>query len=91
MDNKSGKSDCEACVGRARRGFILGYKVHTVCCTSCELPLAFTVEPCNRNDKRFIKPLLEKLKAQGIDFKTVLADAQYDSAKVRNEIRKYGA
>jgi len=64
LDNKTGKSDHEARVGRGRRGFTLSYKVHTVCCASSELPLAFTVEPCNRNDKRFIKPLLEKLKAR---------------------------
>ncbi len=91
LDNKTGKSDREARVGRARRGFILGYKVHTVCCASSELPLAFMVEPCNRNDKLFIQPLLEKLKGLGICFKTVLADAQYDSTKVRNAVRKYGA
>ena len=91
LDNKTGKSDREARVGRGRRGFILGYKVHTACCTNSELPLAFTVEPCNRNDKCFIKPLLEQLKAEGISFKTVLADAQYDSAKARNTVRKYGA
>jgi transposase len=30
LDNKSGKSDRDARVGRGRRGFILGYKVHTV-------------------------------------------------------------
>jgi len=91
LDNKTGKSDREARVGRDRRGFLLGYKVHTACCTSSELPLAFTVEPCNRNDKCFIKQLLEKLKAQGISFQTVLADAQYDSAKARNTVREYSA
>ena len=91
MDNKTGKSDCEARVGRARRGFILGYKVHAACCASSELPLAFMVEPCNRNDKLFIKPLLEKLHDQGIGFKTVLGDAQYDSEKARNVVREYGA
>jgi len=91
LDNRTGKSDREARVGRARRGFLLGYKVHAVCCVGCELPLAFMVEPCNRNDKCFIKPLLEQLKSQGIGFKTVLADAQYDSAKVRETVREYGA
>jgi len=91
LDNKTGKSDHEARVGRGRRGFLLGYKVHTACCTSSELPLAFMVEPSNRNDKRFVKPLLEKLKAQDVNFNTVLADAQYDSAKVRNTVREYGA
>jgi len=91
LDNRSGKSDREARVGRGRRGFTLGYKVHTVCCTSSELPLAFLVEPCNVNEKRFIKPLLEKLKSQSIGFKTVVADAQYDSAKVRKTVKEYGA
>jgi hypothetical protein len=33
LNNKTGKSDLEARVGRAKRGFILGYKVHAVCCT----------------------------------------------------------
>jgi len=91
LDNKTGKSDPEARVGRGRRGFLLGYKVHTACCASSELPLAFAVQPCNLNDKCFIKPLLEKLKRQSISFKTVLADAQYDSAKVRKTVRDCGA
>jgi len=91
LDNKTGKSDPEARVGRARRGFMLGYKVHTACCASSELPLAFTVEPCNRNDKCFIKPLLKKLMGRGVCFETVLADAQYDSSKVRETVREYGA
>jgi transposase len=91
LDSKSGKSDREARVGRGRRGFTLGYKVHTACCTSSELPLAFTVAPCNMNEKRFIKPLLEKLKRLTISFKTVLADAQYDSSKIRKTVEEYGA
>ena len=43
LENKRGKSDLDARVGRGRRGFILGYKVHTACCASSELPLAFTL------------------------------------------------
>ena len=91
LENKRGKSDPDARVGRGRRGFLLGFKVHTACCTSSELPLAFTVQPCNMNEKRFIKPLLEKLRGRGVGFKTVLADAQYDSAKVRETVKGYGA
>jgi len=91
LDNKTGKSDPEARVGRARRGFVLGYKVHMVCCTGSELPLAFTVAPCNMNEKRFITPLLEKLMEQNICFETVLADAQYDSSNVREAVRMLGA
>ncbi len=91
LDNKTGKSDPEARVGRARRGFLLGYKVHATCCTSSELPLAFMVAPCNMNEKRFAKPLLEKLKEHGICFETVLADAQYNSSKVREDVKWFGA
>jgi hypothetical protein len=91
LDNRTGKSDCEARVGRGRRGFVLGYKVHAACCTDSELPLAFTVEPCNVNEKRCFQPLLEKLKAQGVGFKTVVADAQCDSKKVRETVMEYGA
>jgi len=91
LENKRGKSDFDARVGRGRRGFILGYKVHTACCANSELPLAFTVEPCNVNEKLCFKPLLEKLKNRDISFKTVVADAQYDSSKVRKTVREYGA
>ena len=91
LDNKTGKSDNEARVGRARRGFILGYKVHAACCSNSELPLAFVVAPCNMNEKRFAKPLLEKLKENGVCFETVLADAQYNSSKVREEVKQFGA
>ena len=50
-DNRTGKCDPEARVGRGSRGFILGYRVHTACCVESEMPLAFTVAPCNENDK----------------------------------------
>jgi transposase len=91
LDNRTGKSDNEARVGRARRGFVLGYKVHMACCTGSELPLAFTVASCNMNEKLFAKPLLEKLKGYGVNFKAVLADAQYNSSKVREVVKRFGA
>ena len=91
LDNRTGKSDHEARVGRARRGFILGYKVHAACCANSELPLAFMVAPCNMNEKRFAKPLLEKLKEDGVCFETVLADAQYNSSKVREDVKRFRA
>jgi len=91
LDNKTGKSDRQARVGRGRRGFILGYKVHAACCVDSELPLAFTVASCNMHEKRFIKQLLDKVKGRGVRFKTVLADAQYDSSKVRETVEEYGA
>jgi transposase len=91
LDNKTGKSDNEARVGRARRSFILGYKVHAACCTGSELPLAFMVGSCNMNEKLFARPLLEKLKGYGVKFKAVLADAQYNSRNVRADVKRFGA
>jgi len=91
LDNQTGKSDNEARVGKARRGFLLGYKVHATCCTCSELPLAFMVAPCNMNEKLFARPLLEKLKIFGVKFKAVLADAQYNSSKVREDVKRFSA
>ena len=91
MDNRVGRSDPEARVGRGRRGFILGYRVHTVCCADSELPIAFTVAPCNENDKLHFEPLLEKVHRLGVRFKAVLADAQYNSENVRNATEWLGA
>lgn len=91
LENKSGKSDRDARVGRGRRGFILGYKVHTVCCTTSELPLAFLVEPCNQNEKVFYPALLGMVHELGVPFRFVLADAQYDSKKVRGTTEEFGA
>ena len=91
MDNRNGRSDPDARVGRGRRGFILGYLVHTACCTDSELPIAFTVAPCNENDKLHFEPLLEKARRLGFLFRTVLADSQYSSANVREAAEWLGA
>jgi hypothetical protein len=84
MDNRSGRSDPDARVGRGRRGFILGYRVHTACCTKYELPIAYTVAPCNENDKLYFEPLLERVHRLGVRFRSVLADSQYSSSNVRD-------
>jgi transposase len=91
IDNRAGRSDPDARVGRGRRGFILGYRVHTACCTESELPIAYEVAPCNENDKVYFQPLLERLRDLGLRFKTILADAQYNSENVRAMAEGYGA
>ena len=91
LDNRTGRSDPEARVGRGKKGFILGYRVHTACCTESEMSLAFTVAPCNENDKKYFKPLLEEVLSRGIRFGAVVADAQYSSAKVRAAAEAYSA
>jgi hypothetical protein len=37
-DNRTGRSDPEARVGRGKRGFILGYRVHTAYCARAVSP-----------------------------------------------------
>jgi len=91
MDNRTGRSDPDARVGRGKWGFLLGYRVHTACCACSEMPLAFAIAPCNMNDKSYFKPLLERVHGLGIKFRTVLADAQYSSSKVREAAENYGA
>jgi transposase len=91
MDNRVGRSDPDARVGRGRRGFILGYRMHTACCADSELPLAFTVAPCNENDKVYFEPLLERIHRLGVEFKSVLADAPYSSVNVRDATERFGA
>jgi transposase len=91
MDNRAGRSDPDARVGRGKRGFILGYRVHTACCADSELPLAFTVASCNENDKVYFEPLLERVHRLGVNFKAVLADAQYSSVNVRDAAEGYDA
>jgi hypothetical protein len=91
MDNRTGRSDPDARVGRGRRGFILGYRVHTVCCTESELLIAYTVAPCNENDKVYFEPLLERVHSLGVRFNSVLADSQYNSENVRNAAEWLGA
>ena len=91
LDNRTGRSDPDARVGRGKRGFILGYRVHTACCADSEMPLAFTVAPCNENDKVYFKPLLERVHRLGVRFSMVVADAQYSSRKVRATAEDYGA
>ena len=41
--------------------------------------------------KLFIKPLLQKLMNLDVSFNAVLADAQYDSVKVRETVKEYDA
>lgn len=91
MDNRTGRSDPDARVGRGKRGFILGYRVHTACCAQSELPLAYRIAPCNDNDKLYFKPLLEDVERLGLRCRTVVADAQYSSEKVRTDAQAIGA
>jgi hypothetical protein len=43
------------------------------------------------NEKRLVKPLLKKKHNQSFIFEIAVADAQYDSSKVRNTVANCGA
>jgi len=92
VTNRRGRSDPDADVGRAGRTYILGYRVHLVCCAEGDVPLAFRVEPVSRNDKLFYKPLLEEAWVAEARFRVVAADRQYDSVELRRWTREtFGA
>jgi uncharacterized protein with PIN domain len=56
-----------------------------------ELLIAFTVAPCNENDKLHFEPLLERVHRLGVRFRAVLVDAQYSSENVRNAAEWFDA
>jgi len=90
-DNSRGGSDPEARVGRSGKTYELGYKAHIAADSESELPLAFIVAPANENEKKHAYKLLEKtLKLTRGRVKTLVADSQYSSRKLRKKISTHG-
>lgn len=90
-DNSRGGSDPEARVGRSGKTYELGYKVHIAADSGSELPVAFIAAPANENEKKHAYKLLEKtLKATEERVKTLVADSQYSSRKLREKISTHG-
>jgi len=90
-DDSKGYSDPEARVGRAGRGYQLGYKLHLAVDACSELPLAVLAAPANENEKKHAPKLLEKaVKASNGKIKVLVADSQYSSGKLRKQISSHG-
>jgi len=90
-DDSRGYSDHEAKVGRAGRGYQLGYKLHLAVDAISELPLAILAAPANENEKKHAPKLLEKaVKASKGKIKVFVADSQYSSRKLRKHISGHG-
>jgi len=86
-ENSRGLSDPEARVGRNGRTFELGYKLHIASDAKSELPLAVIAAPANRNEKKHASALFRKaMKAAGQRMKTLVADSQYSSRKLREQL-----
>jgi len=86
-DNQKGLSDPDARVGRNGRGFGLGFKMHSSVDPKRILPLATLLAPANENEKKHASSLVERsrllLENAGVKLRSLIADSQYSSAKVR--------
>jgi transposase len=90
-DNSKGHSDHEARVGGDGKTYHLGYKAHIAADSESELPVAFIVAPANENEKRHAYKLLDKtLRATKGRVKTLVADSQYSSGRLREKLSAYG-
>jgi IS5 family transposase len=90
-DDSRGYSDSEARVGRAERGYRLGYKLHLAVDACSELPLAVMAAPANQNEKKHAPKLVEKaVKASNGKTKVLIADSQYSSTRLRRNISSLG-
>jgi IS5 family transposase len=86
-DNSRGKSDPQARVGRNGKTYELGYKLHVAADAKSELPLAVVVASANENEKKHASALFRKaLKATKQRTKTLVADSQFSSRKLREQL-----
>jgi len=91
-DNSQGSSDSDARVGRNGKTYDLGYKLHVAADAKSELPLAVVAAPANENEKKHASKLFNKaLKTTGKQVKTLIADSQYSSRKLRDQVSAFGA
>jgi len=89
-DSRKGYSDRDARVGRTGRTYGLGYKLHLSLDFKRKIPLVSIVAPANYNEKKYSPSLLEKTKQilndAGAKLRSIIADSQYSSEKVRNMV-----
>jgi hypothetical protein len=77
-------------VSTRKGGGFYGYKIHAAVCTSTGLPLAWQIETARRQESNFVAPLLDAIRARGIQPETVAADKGYDNTRVYTEIEERG-
>jgi transposase len=90
-DDSRGYSDPDARVGRAEKGYRLGYKLHLAVDANSDLPLAVLAAPANENEKKHAPKLIEKaIHATHRKVRVLVADSQYSSRKLRKHISSNG-
>ncbi len=70
--------------------YVWGYKVHILCDTTYELPMALDVSPGNLHDLKAATPLLRQARTTLSAFhpQYVMCDAAYSSDKLRHHIKR---
>lgn len=66
-------------VSTRKGGGFYGYRLHMAVCTKTDLPLAWCVETAKANEVPTVGPLLDALKAHGINPETCAMDKGYDA------------
>jgi transposase len=86
-------SDIEAGLRKQGGNVTLGYGIHLAVDTKSEMPLAAIVEPANVNEKKAAPTLLKKVIGRGRKRRVrhVVADSQYSSQAVRDEVKRLDA
>ena len=92
-DSSRGLSDIEARLRKQGGNVTLGYGVHLAVDTGSEMPLGVVVEPANMNEKKAAPTLLKKTikRRRKRRVRHVVADTQYSSQNVRDEVKRLRA
>ena len=92
-NNRHGLSDIEAGLRKQGGNVTLGYGVHLAADVKSEMPLAAIVEPANVNEKKAAPTLLKKTikRRRKRRVEHVVADSQYSSQAVREQVKRLGA
>jgi len=92
-DSRRGLSDIEARLRKQGGNVTLGYGVHLAVDTKSEMPLGVIVQPANTNEKKAAPTLLKKAikRRRKRKVRHVVADTQYSSQAVREEVKRLRA
>ncbi|MGO9763390.1 MAG: transposase [Solirubrobacteraceae bacterium] len=71
-------------VSTRKGGGFYGYRLHMAVCSKTDLPLAWTVETAKANEGPTVAPLLDALRAHGINPETCAMDKGYDTSTVHD-------
>ena len=77
-------------VSTRKGGGFYGYRLHMAVCSKTDLPLAWTVETAKAQETLTVAPLLDKLKAHGINPETCAMDKGYDNGTVHDACTERG-